>query len=69
MAIAYAIEGTEVAIFYHENDVDDVDAEDTQKMVEELTAQPEELAPVYVFLASANLLPTTHYPLLTLTIF
>ncbi|MEM7592190.1 MAG: SDR family oxidoreductase [Cyanobacteria bacterium P01_A01_bin.83] len=33
VAIAYALEGAEVAILYHENDVD---AEDTKKMVKEI---------------------------------
>lgn len=33
VAIAYAMEGAEVAIFYHSNDVD---AEDTKKMVKEI---------------------------------
>lgn len=33
VAIAYAMEGAEVAIFYNENDVD---AEDTKKMVKEI---------------------------------
>ncbi|MEO1672071.1 MAG: SDR family oxidoreductase [Cyanobacteria bacterium J06631_2] len=36
VAIAYAMEGAEVAIFYHSNDVD---AEDTKKMVKEISGK------------------------------